>query len=807
MFDGSYSNGIFARIRGVPDRSWLFFFTCAATVICVQLLYLANDDLFLNLSLSSFAILGFVFSYNLSPGYHRFVIIVLDIAAISIFAYYSTKAWQNYATTWGTDLGVLLGILICLYSFRAFTERDHRMILAASLVILLLASVASYDVKLMFILPFFVFCSFATLYVANNLNLADRISYLASEIGAGASVLHLAGRATAAVFAVSILIYMVVPHSATVRNPQFRLPTTSFVTTNEDMDIPQREREEIDQTNSVSGFSDKFDLSQGGRLNIKDDPILLVRSTLNDYLRGKVFDVYDGMTWTQSELASFKNAPMLKDSDGKTPTGLPLVDFPSRAVAEQLAEKKIFVAEGNTYSSQTTDENTDLKYSVHHLEVSFLKNGLAKFFSPYQPYKVEDISSRTGNEDTPYAEPYLDAFSIVNATRGTIEPEYFPKGFEYKLLILKPGFLPAKLEESPNNVPREIRDHYTQLPPTIKVTDPERDPLVKLALTVASGGNADPDILPYDKVLNIYDYFVSSGEFSYSLDYPEMPTKKASRLDVETGKTVETEVPEVDAAYYFVFQAKKGYCEYFANAFAVFCRINKIPARIVTGYAPGRFDFVRNGYVISTKNAHSWVEVYFDGFGWVAFDPTPASSDFLSSGEIRSFFNATFDFVQNLFVIDPRGVQEAVVAFFGLLFKRLYEVAVENSVTSAFILAGLFSFLFWSIWRRRPRREPPHIPKNEVVAAFYSIEATLALNGLHRPIHQPVRVFLRNTERTLKPLAESLRQFAEAFYRAAYGNATLNQKDIERANEVVSKVSEYFELQKKQQTKKRQDEH
>jgi hypothetical protein len=196
-------------------------------------------------------------------------------------------------------------------------------------------------------------------------------------------------------------------------------------------------------------------------------------------------------------------------------------------------------------------------------------------------------------------------------------------------------------------------------------------------------------------------------------------------------------------------------------------------------------------------NAHAWVEVYFDGFGWVAFDPTPASSDFLSAGEIRTFLNATFDIVQNLFVIDPRGVQEAVKSFFALLFKRLYQVAVENSVTSTLILAGLFGFLFWSIWRRRPKREPPHIPKNAIVAAYYSIETTFATHGIHRPVHETGRVFLDRVSNTVKPLGTVLKPFIVVYYRFAYGEGIPGATDVASAQDAASQVAKYFEKQQK----------
>ena len=76
-----------------------------------------------------------------------------------------------------------------------------------------------------------------------------------------------------------------------------------------------------------------------------------------------------------------------------------------------------------------------------------------------------------------------------------------------------------------------------------------------------------------------------------------------------------------DFVDYFLFTEKKGYSTYFAAALAVMCREVGIPSRYVKGFAPlskaGEDQFICN------NNAHAWVEVYFDGYGWVTFEPSP----------------------------------------------------------------------------------------------------------------------------------------------------------------------------------------
>jgi len=78
-----------------------------------------------------------------------------------------------------------------------------------------------------------------------------------------------------------------------------------------------------------------------------------------------------------------------------------------------------------------------------------------------------------------------------------------------------------------------------------------------------------------------------------------------------------------DPLAYFLFTRKKGHCEYFASALAVMLRTIDIPSRLVTGFQGGVYNPLTGLYVIRASDAHSWVEAWFPGRGWVTFDPTP----------------------------------------------------------------------------------------------------------------------------------------------------------------------------------------
>jgi transglutaminase-like putative cysteine protease len=117
----------------------------------------------------------------------------------------------------------------------------------------------------------------------------------------------------------------------------------------------------------------------------------------------------------------------------------------------------------------------------------------------------------------------------------------------------------------------------------------------------------------------------------------------------------------------FLFETKKGNCEYFASAYAIMLRLAGIPSRLVGGYRGGYYNDVGGYYLVPQKNAHVWVEVHLKG-SWVRMDPTPASLDTFTtpaSGDLffrmRVFFDTVnyywyamiinYDFQKQLFML------------------------------------------------------------------------------------------------------------------------------------------------------------
>jgi protein-glutamine gamma-glutamyltransferase len=121
---------------------------------------------------------------------------------------------------------------------------------------------------------------------------------------------------------------------------------------------------------------------------------------------------------------------------------------------------------------------------------------------------------------------------------------------------------------------------------------------------------------PYEATLAVERWLRTAGGFRYEEQPP--------LADATTGP------PLVD----FVVRHRSGYCQHFAGTMALMLRMLGIPARVAVGFTSGKWDGKQ--WVVSDVDAHAWVEAWFDGFGWLPFDPTPGRGSFSASYTLAS---------------------------------------------------------------------------------------------------------------------------------------------------------------------------
>lgn len=226
-------------------------------------------------------------------------------------------------------------------------------------------------------------------------------------------------------------------------------------------------------------------------------------------------------------------------------------------------------------------------------EVTAIDTGT--FSSPYlpAPYAPETVRGLNGRWTW---DPATLSIKGTDATASRRQ--------EYIVTSSVPKLTAALLEQSSAGV-RDIPEDFTRIPGNVP------DIVRTTARNVAgSAGTA------YEKAMAIQRY-LRSPEFTYSLQSPVQGGYDGNGLSVLAD----------------FLEQKSGYCIHYASAMAVMARIEGIPSRIAVGYAPGRLTgatvtVAGQGelpeYEVDARDAHAWPELYFQGLGWVPFEPTPS---------------------------------------------------------------------------------------------------------------------------------------------------------------------------------------
>jgi transglutaminase-like putative cysteine protease len=164
----------------------------------------------------------------------------------------------------------------------------------------------------------------------------------------------------------------------------------------------------------------------------------------------------------------------------------------------------------------------------------------------------------------------------------------------YKAESYVPLVTIEELRNTSSDYPESIQAHYLNLPTSL----PERVRQLARELT-------KDEFTAYDKAKAIEAYLRT---YPYDLEVPVPPEDQ-------------------DVADYFLFDLKKGYCDYYATAMVVMARASGLPARFVSGYASGTYNAASAEYVVREMHAHSWAEIYFPEIGWIEFEPTASQPE------------------------------------------------------------------------------------------------------------------------------------------------------------------------------------
>lgn len=332
----------------------------------------------------------------------------------------------------------------------------------------------------------------------------------------------------------------------------------------------------------------------------------------------------------------------------------------------------------------------------------------------------------------------------------------------------------ARLQAAPARVPPGY-ESYLQVPPEL----PER--VAALAREITAGAEND-----HDKAVAIEAWLESNLSYTLEMRSPG----------------------EQEPIDFFLFTRRQGHCEYFASAMTIMLRTVGVPARNVNGFLGGEWNEYDEYLAVRARDAHSWVEVYFEGAGWVTFDPTPASGaagagddDGGLAGRMRRFLDTMrFQWFQWVIEYDLRrqmslfrGVGDSVKSS-GTSFKELFRgVRVwfgrHGPLLGGLVFGGLVLATVLARWRRRTVRERVGGARDPVAALYRQAVLVLARRGHARAPAVTPREHARELAARSVPGASSLSELTDLYYARVYGGRD-DPELLDRARALLAEIEQ-----------------
>ena len=260
---------------------------------------------------------------------------------------------------------------------------------------------------------------------------------------------------------------------------------------------------------------------------------------------------------------------------------------------------------------------------------------------------------------------------------------------------------------------------------------------------------------------------------------------------------------------HFLFESRRGHCEFFSTAMAIMLRDLGIPSRNVTGFVGGTYNRFGNYYAVREGDAHSWVEGYIDDGAhpaWVTFDPTPAAG-----AQPLEETTGTWVYIRDLIEALSQRWNKYVIGYdlrtqvklFEDISRRYERIRTStgmnkgplDKVTRAPVLAGALLAAFaiaYFVWKRRrvaaptgPKEAKERLDRNlETATMLYrGLEAALSSNGISRPASLPPLRHAEDLRARKHPLGDEVVALTNVYLEARFGGESLSEgsrRDFER---------------------------
>lgn len=429
-----------------------------------------------------------------------------------------------------------------------------------------------------------------------------------------------------------------------------------------------------------------------GPITLSRNPVYEVHSREGGLLRASVFSNYTGRSWT------LENPPAVAEIYTRGP-----VERPDPDSASGIATRIMYAF------SLPPDPDQTMPVPSHVVQQNIVTRG----------YTSQGVPGLGRITDVYYPRPNISIHSSGAVLGGGHSTP--GKGFSVLSTVFE---FPAEALRKTAFVNREqFNDRET-------LSIPQSAYRVKQLAERLTHGIANP----YDRVQALMKHIEKTC--AYTLQEAQTP-------------------PDEDAASYYLLTTKRGACDLAASGLAVMCRSVGIPARVAVGYVADEPLPEGGGFLIRQEHAHMWVEAYFQGYGWVPFNPAPNIASIHDSP-----YQALMYRLQNLLSRIGGGGMDAV-----LLVVIVLATAALLSYT-AFIRVRL-------IYRRWMTEHQTYQSSPAAATAVLYARAMrrLARRGWARPVSATPREFLEDMRRQWmgNPQAvEALTRLTDLFERAHY---------------------------------------
>ncbi|OUS71371.1 hypothetical protein B1748_26990 [Paenibacillus sp. MY03] len=472
--------------------------------------------------------------------------------------------------------------------------------------------------------------------------------------------------------------------------------------------------------NASSGYS-REDGSLGGGFDYDYSPMMTVSTSQRSYWRGESKAIYTGTGWV--------------DADNRT------IDTTARVNQEQA----LLAAEDRSLA-----ETVEVSQIISMIR----EDTYPVLFGAAPVSSVNWINEESGNFS-----PNLMRWKPYEWELRWGDPDSYPKSYSLTstiTLLDEEGLKEADAAFSEQN----LQQVYTSLPASL----PQR--VRDLAVQISAGGAND-----YEKARLIEDYLRSNFVYNNKPDLSKLSGTSEDFVDQ------------------FLFELMEGYCDYFSSAMAVLARSLDMPARWVKGFAPGVLpadlygpgemldgeDFNPSGagmYTVRNSDAHSWVEIYFEGYGWISFEATAGFSFpyMVAEGEETPLPTVAPSVDEPVVNAEPPTESKGA--------------AVWMIVVVSALVAGA---VLWLVLRRRD------IPVlwNKLVGRDYSSNELIVVEtnrllrqchkrGMRREEHETLREAILRWSKQQKRLTDDFRYVLDSFEHAKYGQAAVSREEAER---------------------------